>query len=269
MANTLDLVINLVVRNQEAVRSIAELLDRLSKSKVPSIRPDGVERTRDSVAEVVGKVTAASFAFNQVTQSIQTMASAARPAYEYLIGANEKLNQQLLQSAATITATSAVSGANGQQLANIDAIRSLQPKLKSTIKEVEIATQSLVGVTSQQTSEVFNVILTNTGQLNGQLKSATTSAQKFVDPLDAAAKLAPGMVATLGTLGLPIAQAADEVGNLLKGEIDSTAQVAKSLGITREMVESWKAQGVLVDKLTQKFDPFLKANAEASRSVGG
>ena len=221
----------------------------------------GLGRLFNSVAQV-------AFGFNQITQAVQTLASTARPAYEYLIGANEKLNQQMLQSAATIVATSKVENAGGK-LDNLDAIRALQPKLKASIKEVELATMSLVGVTSQQTSEVFNVILANTGQLNGQLKSAATQAEKFKDPLDAAAKLAPGLVATLGTIGLPMAQAAQEVGSLLKGEIDQSAQVAKSLGITRQMIESWKAQGVLVDKLTQKFDPFIKANGEAAKSVGG
>lgn len=222
----------------------------------------GLVKTFDSVSKL-------AFAYNNVETAVGSLVAKVNPAYAAMIGANERLNQQLLQSAASITATSAVSGADGAQLKNIDSIRALQPKLKETIREVEIATQSLVGVTSQQTSEVFNTILQNTGALNGQLKEAGGSAEKFKDPLDASAKLAPGLVATLGTLQIPLAQASQEINSLLKGEIDQNAAVAKSLGITRQMVETWKSQGTLVDNLTKKFDPFLKANAEAARSVGG
>lgn len=239
-----------------------EQIRKLKDSKPEDKTGLGLEKTFEGVSKL-------AFGYNNITTAVSSMVARVNPAYTAMIAANEQLNQQLLKSAATITATSAVSSADGAKLGNLESIKALQPKLKATIREVEIATQSLVGVTSQQTSEVFNVILQNTGQLNGQLKSATTQAEKFADPLDAAAKLAPGMVATLGTLGLPLSQASDEIGNLLKGEIDQTAQVAKSLGITRQMVENWKAQGTLVDQLTKRFDPFLKANAEASRSVGG
>ncbi len=242
--------------------------DQFDKIKqIKDLAPE--DKTGLGLAKTFEGVSKVAFGYNQITTAVGSMVARVNPAYAAMIGANEELNQQLLKSAATITATSVVSGADGAKLGNLESIRALQPALKSTIREVEIATQSLVGVTSQQTSEVFNVILQNTGQLNGQLKSATDQAQRFKDPLDAAAKLAPGMVATLGTLGLPLAQASDEIGNLLKGEIDQTAQVAKSLGITKQMVETWKSQGTLVDQLTKRFDPFLKANAEASRSVSG
>lgn len=279
-ASTLDLFINIAVKNQEAVTKFSQQLvavkrqaDELDKDrekegiKTPS-KEEGEKAASGwlSLWKAAGQV---SFEFNNIHGAIQRMMGAARPGYEWLIGANERLNQQLLQSAATITATSKVQTADGRQLTNLASIRALGPELKKTIREVEKATQELVGVTSAQTSEVFNVILQNTGKLNGQLKAAAGGADKFKDPLDAAAKLAPGLVATLGTLGLPMQQAADEVGNLLKGEIDSTAQVAKSLGITREMIENWKSQGTLVNELTKKFDPFLKANKEAARSVSG
>jgi hypothetical protein len=237
--------------------------------KLSQLSERGKLDSKLDVGKAVKSVATLATGYNNVETAVKSMIAKVNPAYNAMIESNERLNQQLLQSAATITATSKVQGADGKTLQNLASIRALQPELKKSIKEVEIATLSLVGVTSEQTSGVFNIILQNTGQLNGQLKAAAGSADKFKDPLDAAAKLAPGLVATLGTLGLDMGQAADEVGNLLKGEIDSTAQVAKSLGITREMIENWKSQGVLVQKLTEKFDPFIKANAEAAKSVKG
>jgi hypothetical protein len=214
-------------------------------------------------------LTVVSFKFNQIKQSIDGLTATLRPAYELLIGANEKLNQGILSSAATLGSATEISQ-GGQTIKDPTVqIKALQGPIREALKEVEKATLELVGVTSQQTSEIFNTILTNAGQLDGQLKSLTDRSEKFADPLKAAAALAPGLVATLGTLGLPLQQANQEIRSLLQGEIDQNAQVAKRLGITRAQIELWKSQGTLVDNLIQRFKPFVAANALAAQSIGG
>ena len=218
---------------------------------------------------LLSKVPRLAFAFNEVSNAAQGLLGQLQPAYDLLIGSNEQLNQQLLQSAASIAATSRVFQ-NGVQIKDpTQAIQALQPALQTEIKKVEASTQALVGVTSEQTSTVFNTILSNVGLLNEQLQGLGGKGKAFTNSLDAAASLAPGLVATLGTLQLPMAAAHQEIGALLTGEIDQNAAIAKSLGITRDMVQQWKAQGTLVSELNKRFEPFLKANALASRSVSG
>jgi hypothetical protein len=223
----------------------------------------GLSNEGGSNANTLGKgIAGLAFNFNEVTQAAQNLVGALRPAYDLLIGQNEQLNQQLLQSAASITATSRVF--QGTELIKdpTASIKALQGPLLDAIKDVQKATMSLVGVTSEQTSSVFNTILSNIGQLNDQSK-------QFPDAIKSASALAPGLVATLGTLGLPLEQAGQEVRDLLQGTITSDSQVAKSLGITNQMVQNWRSQGVLVDELTKKFQPFVDANKLAARSVSG
>ncbi len=214
-------------------------------------------------------LTVVAFKFNQIHQAIQGLTASLKPAYDLLIGSNEQLNQGILSSAATLGSATEISK-GGQAIKDPTAqIKALQGPIREALKDVEKATLDLVGVTSQQTSEIFSTILTNAGQLDGQLKSLGDRSEKFADPLKAAAALAPGLVATLGTLGLPLQQANQEIRSLLQGEIDQNAQVAKRLGITRAQVELWKSQGTLVDNLIEKFKPFVAANALAAQSIGG
>ena len=135
------------------------------------------------------------------------------------------------------------------------AIKALEGPIEASIKRVEEATRSLVGVTSEQTTSVFNTILRNVGQLNTQLESATGEGKAFGNSIEAAEALVPGLVSALGTFGLPLEQAADEINNLLMGTIDNTAQLAKSLNINKQQIETWKEQGPLVDNLIIKLEP--------------
>lgn len=235
----------------------------------------------DEISKTFGKkaldgIVSLSFGFNQVMQSAQMLGAQLTGIFEQTIGANERLNQQLLESASTITATSRILQGGIEVEDPTESIKLLQGPLKEAIKDVEVSTQSLVGVTSSDVSTVFNTILQNVSQLNGQLKQSGEplkdlkgNAIAFRDPIEAAAKLAPGLVATLGTLGLPMQQAADEINNLLKGQIDSTAQVAKSLGISKQQIDGWKQQGILVQELYKSFEPFLAANQLAAKSISG
>lgn len=201
-------------------------------------------------------------AFQGVQMAVDAAMSIGGRFYDLLIGQNERLNQGVLQSAASIAATSRVFQ-DGMQLTDpTQTIKALQGPLLDAIKQVELDTMKLVGVTSQQTTQVFNTILGNVGLLNGQSK-------EFVSSIDSAVGLAPGLVATLGTLGLDMGQANQEMRDLLQGTIGPDSTIAKSLGITKQMVDDWKAQGILVDKLREKFQPFVDANAIASESVMG
>lgn len=74
--------------------------------------------------------------------------------------------------------------------------------------------------------------------------------------------------ATAG-LGIAREQLAQEYKAILTGEINNDAQLAKTLGITREMVEVQKGQGKLLDFLTNKLGAFGEAGALASKTYSG
>lgn len=222
---------------------------------------DGVS-AGSSIKDALGSVVGLANGFNEVGQAIQGLREIGEPIYDFLIGSNEELNQQLLASQANIAATTNIS-VGGQEVTDpTEKILATQGALRDALDDLETKTKDLVGVTDSDVQGVFQVLLQNTAALTGQ-------SQEFGDAISASTELSAGLVATLSTLGVPIDQARAEVGDLIKGQITSDSIVAKSLGITSAMVQDWKSQGVLVDELNEKFGTFVAGNQLAANSIGG
>jgi hypothetical protein len=220
------------------------------------------EEAGGGFGEALGSITGVANGINEIVGAGQLLLSSLGPAYEFLIGSNEKLNQQLLASQANIAATADIS-LNGKEVTDpTEKILASQGALQQALKDLEIKTQDLVGVTDADVQGVFQVLLQNTAALTGQSK-------EFGNAIEASTELSAGLVATLGTLGVPIDQASSEVGDLIKGQITSDSIVAKSLGINNQMVQGWKSQGVLVDELNKRFETFKAGNALAANSIAG
>lgn len=70
-------------------------------------------------------------------------------------------------------------------------------------------------------------------------------------------------------IGLDSNQAVQEARDLLSGTIDINSQLARSLGITNQMVESWKQQGTLFEELQNRLRGFELAGTELQNSWSG
>jgi hypothetical protein len=207
-------------------------------------------------------VGALAFKFNNVVTAIQSLAAAAKPAYDLLIGSNEKLNAQLLSSQTNLASSTRISQ-GGQDITDpIAKIQATQPALKAALKQVEDDTRSLVGVTSSQVNELFQITLTNAAALNNQSK-------QFPDPIAAATSLTKGWAASLKVIGIPLDQARQEINSIVKGQVDQNSILAKNLNISNEQINKWKSQGTLVDELNKRLEVFVAGNKIASNSIEG
>jgi hypothetical protein len=70
-------------------------------------------------------------------------------------------------------------------------------------------------------------------------------------------------------LGLPMNQVVQETRDLLMGTIDMNSQLARSLGITNEMVNRWREQGTLFQELTARLQGFQFAGKDIETSFTG
>lgn len=71
-------------------------------------------------------------------------------------------------------------------------------------------------------------------------------------------------------MGIPLAQMRTEIEALLTGNINRAQDfLAPRLGITGETVESWKAQGTLVENLMKKLEAFQLAGQDAAQTWKG
>lgn len=220
------------------------------------------ESSKGGLRASAAGVSALAFGFNNVVQAVKSLAAAAGPAYDFLIGSNERLNAQLLESQANLASAAKISLNNKEVTDPTEKIKASTGAIKSALKQIEIDTQSLVGVTSSQVNELFQVLITNAGALNNQSK-------QFPDAISAATELTKGFAAGLKTIGVPLIQARSEIGAILRGQTDVNSALAKALGITNPMIEQWRSQGRLVDELNKRMKVFVAGNALAARSIEG
>lgn len=222
----------------------------------------GIGSLNQRTTNWVQNIGLVSFAFNNVLTSIQVLAAQGAKAYDALIGQNERLQQEVLSTQASLAATTDVFQ-NGQAIADPKAaILALEQPIKAAIETIREDSLELVGVTSSQLIPLFQILATNTEAIADQSKS-------IPDPIEAASRLTVDFAATLGTLNVPLFQARQEINSILQGTIDQNSAIAKNLGLTNEQVRTWKEQGVLVDELSKRLQPFVAGNALAAQSVSG
>jgi hypothetical protein len=73
----------------------------------------------------------------------------------------------------------------------------------------------------------------------------------------------------VSAIGLPMNQVVQETRDLLMGTIDMNSQLARSLGITNEMVNKWREQGTLFQELTARLQGFQLAGKDIETSFTG
>ena len=198
--------------------------------------------------------------FQKALSGVQTVATNL---YSALIDSNERLNAELLKSQTNLASNLEIYR-DGSEIVDItEKITSTQEVLRESLKQIEKDTTELVGVTTDQVNGVFQVLLQNSQKFIGQSK-------EFTDPIEAATASTKNWAAALGTLGLPLEQANQEIRSILQGDVNNPDSViAKTLQISREQYDQWVANGVLIDRLNDKLEVFAAGNALASKSIAG
>lgn len=262
MAND-RLQLQLLISAAGAQKTAAEIreIQKAIERNTAATRAGGQQSTQSNQATMAGLAEVA-FRFNNIVGALQNLRAAAAPVYDSLIASNEKLNAQILSSQTNLASSVRIFKGDQELTDPTEKIQASAGKLRAAIKQIEIDTQSLVGVTSSQVNELFQITLTNAGALNQQSK-------QFPDAISAATSLTKGWAASLKVVGIPLQQARQEINSILKGQITQDSILAKNLNITNQQVEAWRSQGRLVDELNKKLDVFVAGNAIAARSIEG
>lgn len=212
---------------------------------------DGASELFNGFAKIGEQITFFQSGFQTLTALV------TNGPFDLLIGQNLRLNEQLLATKASLVATtSVIDAATGKAIEDpTKAITALGPSVDAAIAKVRKGSEQLSGVTSSQLIETFQIVAQNSAQVGLNL--------------DQSADTALSLAAAITTLGVPLDQARQEVNSILTAQISSDSVVAKSLGITNEMVSSYKAQGKVFDLLQGKLGAFRASNAIAANSIGG
>jgi hypothetical protein len=261
MADPLKLQLEILATG--AGKTVGQIRDiqKAIKDSGAASRSAGVEGAAGAARQSIGLAEVA-FRFNNIIGALQNLRAAAQPVYDALISSNEKLNAQILSSQTNLASSTRIFQGDVEITDPTAKINATRSAIKQALKEVEIATQQLVGVTSSEVNELFQITLTNAASLNNQSK-------QFPDAISSATALTKGWAASLKVIGVPLNQARQEINSILKGQVDQNSILAKNLNITNNQVNQWQAQGRLVDELNKRLDVFVAGNAIAARSIDG
>jgi hypothetical protein len=226
------------------------------------------------IGGMAGKLAVVGTAFLGLKSVVDGVMGAISGFYQAAIVSNEQLNAQLLSSQTNLASSSRIFQDGKEITGATEKIQATRGALEGAIKTIQKETQSLVGVTSGQVNELFQITLQNAASLNNQAKGMVDKTGKdiskeFSDPIKAATKLTAGWAAGLKVIGIPLASAGQEINSILKGQVDSNSTLAKNLNITNAQVNQWKAQGTLVTELNKKLNVFAEGNKIAANSIDG
>lgn len=216
---------------------------------------NAVDNASSTVKSLTGTIGGISFAYNNINQAIQSVTARGQQLYQKLIGQNVELQQQLLSTQSSLVATNKVISQGVEVKDPTAAIKALSGPVQEAVKSIRQGSLELVGVTSAQLIPLFQITAQNSANIGASLKESGDLTLSFA--------------AALGTLGVPLDQARQELTSIYTAQISSDSQLAKSLGLNNQMVNQWKAQGVLVERLNERLGAFRAGNALAANTIEG
>lgn len=167
-------------------------------------------------------------AFFGIKEAVGLVQAAFSGMFNETIGREIQFRETLLKTQTALASTSKVFN-NGKEITDpYEKIVALTGTISDHVDSIRKRSIALAGVTSNDVIEVFGIVAQQIGQVGGGLKEAEDLAISFS--------------AALGTFGLPLYQARQEIGSILRGDITQDSYLAKSLGITNQDIAKAKTQ---------------------------
>lgn len=154
-----------------------------------------------------------------------------------------------------IAATNKISTEQGKTLEGADAFGASLEISRDLMDEIQVLALESTATFDQLVQGVSGIIApaTKAGVAIEKLPKFTVTAAQ-----------------AMSTMKIPLEQMRTEIEALLSGNINKAQDIlATNLGISGEMVRNWKAQGILVDQLMAKLEPFALAGERVANSWSG
>jgi hypothetical protein len=206
-----------------------------------------------ALAVVVGVVAAAVAGFLSLAASVGVGAVALTFIAQRGLEVQRSLEQVRLGIAAIITSLADVK-VDGLPVEGAEKFRAAMAVSADQLKKLQVDAVNTVA-TFEQIAPAFQTAI------------GPGLAAKLT--LDEIRGITVKVVQAASAIGLPLNQVSQEVRAILEGTINEDARLAKVLGISNEMVKSWKAQGKLAEELNKRLAGFAVAGVEAAETMDG
>ena len=225
-------------------------------AKAGSILSNSFETAGGAAGRLINSLAKAGFALFAVKEAVGLLRGAFNGFFNETIGREVKLRETILKTQTTLASTNRVFKNNTEITDPYQKIVNLTGAVRSNIDSIRERSIALAGVTSNEVIEVFGIVATQIGQIGGGLKEAEDLAINFA--------------AALGTFGIPLYQARQEVGSILRGDITMDSYLAKALGITNEDVARAKTQaGGVIKFLEERLAASVAGQRIAAEGFSG
>ena len=154
-----------------------------------------------------------------------------------------------------IAATNKISTAGGKQLEGVEKFNAALSISQDMMDQIQVL--------ALESTASFDDIVSGVSGIIAPAAKAGLEMEKLPKFTVTAAQ-------AMMTMKVPIQQMRTEIEALLSGNINKAQDIlATNLGITGEMVRNWKAQGILVEELMKRLEPFALAGERVANSWSG
>lgn len=205
---------------------------------------------------LVTRLAKIGFSLYALREGTNILKAAFGGLFNETIGRQIQLQETILKTQTTLASTNRVFK-NGTEITDpYQKIVSLTGEIGKNIDSIRTRSIELAGVTSNDVIEVFGIVAGQISQIGGGLKEAEDLAINFA--------------AALGTFGLPLYQARQEIGSILRGDITMDSYLAKSLGITnKDIADAKNKTGGIVAFLQDKLGAAVAGQKIAAQGFRG
>jgi hypothetical protein len=212
--------------------------------------------TNIAAETLVSRLTKIALGLYVIKEAAGLLQGAFGGLFNETIGREIKLRETILKTQTTLASTNKVFK-NGKEITDpYQKIVTLTGAVRKNIDSIRERSIALAGVTSGEVIEVFGMVASQVGQIGGGLKEAEDLAINFA--------------AALGTFGIPLYQARQEIGSILRGDITTDSYLAKALGITNEDIAKAKTEtGGVVKFLEDRLAAAVAGQRIAAEGFSG
>jgi len=196
------------------------------------------------------------FAIYAIKESTSILKTAFGGLFNETVGRAAQFQETRLKTQTTLASTSKVL-VDGVEITDpLKKILALQGEIEKRVDSIRIKSIDLAGVTSNDVVEVFGIVASQISQINGNLEDAENLAIQFS--------------AALGTFGLPLFQARQEIGSIFRGDIVRDSYLAKALGISSDDIRKAKGEiGGVVGFLEERLAASVAGQEIAAKGLSG
>ena len=207
-------------------------------SSAGSILSNSLKSVASNTNSVITQFARLGLTIYAVKESTNILKAAFGGLFSETVGRAARFQETLLKTQTTLASTNKVFKGDKEITDPLEKVLALQGAIEERVKSIRDRSIDLAGVTSNEVVEVFGIVASQIGQVGGGLKEAEDLAINFA--------------AALGTFGIPLYQARQEVGSILRGDITVDSYLARALGITNEDIARAKTEAGGVIKFLEE-----------------